>query len=101
MAHRDKWDALKHKDIFGDQSIEELRRRLADSGDDQVSRQAVPPGDSVEIETVYYGISYPWPVSVTSQAYRVLATGHAVVDATIEFAEVPGAVNYEIRVTPV
>jgi hypothetical protein len=56
-------------------------------------------GDRTDLLTDPGGISFPWPVSV-STVTRKGADGTLLYDATLSFDPIPEAASYEVRVTP-
>lgn len=108
--------------IFSNEGIEELRERLGlenpnneidDDAGDIPLEDIVDVGDPVDegmefiqeetIDTDYAptvepgGLTFPWPISVSSTTSRIAQDGSTVFDIVVSFDDVPGATDYEVR----
>lgn len=113
-------DSLNY--IFSNEGIEELRGRLglgnpdseADEYDGDIPVEDVidvgePIDEGMEfiqeetIDTDYAptvepgGLTFPWPISVSSTTSRIAQDGSTVFDIVVSFDDVPGATDYEVR----
>ncbi len=108
--------------IFSNEGIQELRDRLGLQNPDSENEEYDgdipiedagdadgPIDDTMEfvqedtIDTDYApevepgGLTFPWPINVSSTTSRIAQDGSTVFDIVVSFDDVPGATDYEVR----
>lgn len=101
--------------IFSDQGIEELKERLGIQEEREFVDDIGGEGEGFDIvqvegflvdETIQTdvaptveagGVSFPFPITVSTPTSRIAPDGSTVFDVVISFDDVIGATDYEVR----